>query len=190
MRDSKSRLVSLLRDLRRRGWEPGEAAEWDEEITRKNLSALCSSGLRSATLPLAAVAVELLSLHSPDTVRGVMYSVVSAGWLPDTSKQSYGRIQRILNDLRKQRVVPFDWIVDNVRATIKPSSWTGLGDFTETVRDAIPAGLLGLAAGLRRDNRGEGHRRRQDRAGHSRVRRRPSPVARVLVNIVRLVDRQ
>lgn len=132
----KVRLDSLLDALAARGWEAGAVAGWDEELTRRNLTALCSSGLRSATLPLAAVAVELLSLHQPDTVRGVMYSVVSAGWLPDTSKQSYGRIQRILNDLRKQRVLPFDWVVDNIRSTIKPSSWTGLADFTNTVQAA------------------------------------------------------
>jgi hypothetical protein len=38
--------------------------------------------------------------------------------------------------LREDRIVPLTWIVDHVRATLKPSSWTGLADFTETVCDA------------------------------------------------------
>jgi hypothetical protein len=80
--------------------------------------------------------VELLAAHQPDTVRGNMYLVVSAGWLPDTSDKSYDRIQRLLNRLRERGTVPFRWIVDNVRQTIKPSSWSGLGDFAETVQDA------------------------------------------------------
>jgi hypothetical protein len=80
--------------------------------------------------------VELLAAHEPDTVRGNMYLVVSAGWLPDTSDKSYDRIQRLLNRLRERGTVPFRWVVDNVRQTIKPSSWSGLADFAETVQDA------------------------------------------------------
>jgi hypothetical protein len=65
-----------------------------------------------------------------------MYLVVSAGWLPDTGAQSYNRVQRLLNRLRVNGAVPFSWVVDNVRSTIKPSSWSGLADFADTVRDA------------------------------------------------------
>ncbi len=131
----KSRLVSLFDTLRARGWEPGHADGWSEPLTRKNYSAIASARLKGDNLALAAVAVELLAKHQPDTVRGSMYNVVSAGWLPDTGPQSYGRIQRLLNTLRKKQIIPFSWIVDNVRTTIKPSSWSGLADFAETVRD-------------------------------------------------------
>jgi hypothetical protein len=93
-------------------------------------------GFSAKLLPLACVAVELLSEREPDTVRGVMYACVSAGWLPDTSQQSYGKVQRILDTLRKREVVPFKWIVDNIRATEKPSSWSGLEDFADTVSRA------------------------------------------------------
>jgi hypothetical protein len=64
-----------------------------------------------------------------------MYLVVSAGFLPDTSDKSYDRIQRLLRNLREDGTIPFEWIVDNVRQTIKPSSWAGLEDYAETVRD-------------------------------------------------------
>jgi hypothetical protein len=101
----------------------------------KSFRALCESGTSFKNLPLASVSVELLKAHQPDTVRGNMYLVVSAGWLPDTSDKSYDRIQRLLNRLRERGTVPFRWIVDNVRQTIKPSSWSGLADFAETVQD-------------------------------------------------------
>ncbi len=132
----KTKLVSLSRQLRIRGWSPGAVAGWDNAEVSRVYSILLNSGLRQKTLPLACVVVELAAERSPDTVRGIMYAVVSAGWLPDTSNKSYARVRRILNTLRKRRIIPFGWITDNVRDTIKPSSWSGLADFAETVRDA------------------------------------------------------
>src|SRR5690606_7414642 len=64
------------------------------------------------------------------------YRVVAAGWLPSTDKQHYDRIGRVMGTLRESGVVPFRWIVDNLRSTMKPSSWSGLDDFADTVRDA------------------------------------------------------
>ena len=132
----KTKLVSLFDALAAKGWRPGAVGNMDEELVRRNYQILCDARLKQDNLPLAAVATELLALHEPDTVRGVMYSIVSAGWLPDTGKVSYARIQRLLNALRKKGVIPFEWVVDNVRSTIKPSSWSGLGDFADTVADA------------------------------------------------------
>jgi hypothetical protein len=94
-----------------------------------------SEKLASEYMELAAVALELLAERQPDTVRGIMYAVVSIGYLPDTTDKSYNRIQRILNVLRKKRVIPFGWIVDNIRDTDKPSSWSGLADYADTVAD-------------------------------------------------------
>src|SRR5262249_50970971 len=42
----------------------------------------------------------------------------------------------MLTRLREAGKVPRTWIVDHVRATLKPSSWSGLADFGDTVRDA------------------------------------------------------
>ena len=132
---SKPKLVSLFDKLRSGGWEPGQATGWEGDSLVRNYEILLDSGTSWKNLPLTCVAVELLAQHQPDTVRGNMYLVVSAGWLPDTSRKSYGRIQRLLNRLRENGTLPMDWIVDNVRQTIKPSSWTGLEDFQETVRN-------------------------------------------------------
>jgi len=130
----KTRLVSLLEKLRSCPYQP--EGGWDDSRIIRNCGVLVRAGLAAKTLPLAAVAVELLTERKPDTVRGIMYAVVSAGMLPDTGERSYGRIQRILNVLRKKRAIPFSWIVDNIRSTEKPSSWSGIADFADTVRDA------------------------------------------------------
>ena len=130
------RLIALRSDLANCGWIPGAGAGWDEAETERMYRSLVETGLQRKTLPLAGVVAELAAERSPDTVRGIMYAVVSVGWLPDTSRKSYMRVQRILDRLRKLRIIPFHWITDNVRNTIKPSSWSGLADFTETVRDA------------------------------------------------------
>jgi hypothetical protein len=70
----------------------------------------------------------------PATLRGLFYRVVSAGWLPSTDKEHYRRLGRLMTSLRKAGIVPFAWIVDNVRSTLKPPSWSGLADFAETTR--------------------------------------------------------
>ena len=132
----KTRLVSLIDKLKANGWEPGLTAGWDDEDKERIYKIIANVHMKDSNRPLAAVAIELLSKNAPDTVRGVMYSVVSAGWLPDTSKKSYGQIQRLLNALRKKEVIPFDWIVDNIREMEKPSSWTGLADFADTVSES------------------------------------------------------
>jgi hypothetical protein len=130
----KTRLVSVFESLRLQGWQPGHGGGWSDDLTSSNYRAICAEQMKLENLPLVCVAIELLAKHQPDTVRGVMYNVVSAGFLPDTSQESYGRIQRLLNKGRKRGLIPFEWIVDNIRSTIKPSSWSGLADFADTVQ--------------------------------------------------------
>lgn len=134
-RNQKRKLVTLLSALRNGPYQPDDDG-WDHPTRINNCLAAIGAGFSDRVLPLACVTLDCIAQSNPDTVRGVMYAVVSAGWLPDTSKKSYRRVQRILNILRKRRVIPFSWIVDNIRSTEKPSSWSGLQDFAETVRDA------------------------------------------------------
>jgi hypothetical protein len=69
------------------------------------------------------------------TLRQLFYRVVSAGELANTPKE-YKRLGRVLPRLREEEVVERTWLVDHVRSTLKPSSWTGLADFADTVRQA------------------------------------------------------
>jgi hypothetical protein len=117
-----------LDQLRAKGWTP--------DLTDRSYRNIAEAGLRSKNLPLAIVATEIALKQKPITLRGLLYQVVSAGWLPSTDREHYMRLCRVMTTLREAGVVPFDWLVDNVRATEKPSSWTGLESFGETVRRA------------------------------------------------------
>jgi hypothetical protein len=67
------------------------------------------------------------------TLRQLCYRLVSAGVL--ANKQSeYKRLGNVMTRLREAGEVPRTWIVDHIRATLKPSSWSGLDDFGDTVR--------------------------------------------------------
>jgi hypothetical protein len=125
---TKTNLASVLDTLQAEGWEPG--------LTEESYQNILGTGLRRKNLPLACVATEIALREQPLTLRGLMYRVVSVGWLPSTDREHYNRLGRILTTLREAGVVPFSWIVDNVRSTIKPSSWSGLGDFVGTVQQA------------------------------------------------------
>jgi hypothetical protein len=128
MQDGKFNLDQLSATLAARGWE--------STLTLGNWRAIAACGFHAKALALAVVATELLLRGQPMTLRGLFYQVVSAAWLPSTDKQHYHALMRIMTILREAEVVPFAWIVDGIRSTIKPSSWSGLADFAETVRDA------------------------------------------------------
>ena len=129
----KTKLDSVLSELQAKGWDALPAfshfcAYWGKGII--------STGLRVKNLSLAFVATEILVQENPITLRGLFYRVVSAGWLPSTDKKHYARLGRIMKTLREEGVVPFSWIVDNLRSSLKPSSWSGVGDYVDTVQDA------------------------------------------------------
>jgi len=122
----KSKLDSVLNELHNRGWTP--------TLTEQSYCKIIDAGFRSKNLLLACVAAKIALDENPLTLRGLMYRIVSAGWLPSTDREHYTRLGRIMTTLREKGLVPFPWIVDNVRSTIKPSSWSGLNDFVETVQ--------------------------------------------------------
>lgn len=100
--------------LRARGWSPTLKTGFYQRI------AACR--FRSKALTLAIVATELLAGGWPMSLRGLLYQIISAGWLPSTDKQHYQTIGRIMTILREAQVVPFTWLVDEIRSTIKPST--------------------------------------------------------------------
>lgn len=123
---SLSKLDSIRDQIEDRGYEL--------TLTDDTVENIADLGFRGGNLLLALVAVDMLIEERPITLRGAMYRLVSLGWLPSTDLKHYTRTGRILTRLREFGVVPYDWIVDGVRATNKPSSWAGLEDFTETVK--------------------------------------------------------
>jgi hypothetical protein len=124
---SKTKLASISA-LLDAGWE-----RWRDEMASRLIE---SCGFRAKTLPLAVMACEILGAEQPMTLRGLFYRVVSAGGLPTTDRKHYDALGRVMTTLRECGEVPFSFLVDNVRSTLKPSSWSGLADFGDTVRRA------------------------------------------------------
>jgi hypothetical protein len=92
------------------------------------------SPFRKKNQRLAVRAVEILEEEKPMTLRQLFYRLISAGALANRQEE-YKRLGHVMTVLREKRTVPLDWMVDNIRDTLKPSSWTGLADFGESVRD-------------------------------------------------------
>jgi hypothetical protein len=124
----KTDLGSITRQLEDRGWELN--------LSEQSIRNIAGAGFRSKNLLFAIVASQIAMEQHPITLRGLFYQLVSAGWLPSTDKKHYDRTKLVMKTLRESKIVPFSWLVDNLRATDKPSSWSGLEDFAETVRDA------------------------------------------------------
>ena len=106
------------------------------ELSEQSQQNIAETGMRGTTLPIAMAAAQIALEENPLTLRGLFYRVVSAGLLPSTDRKHYAALGRILTTLREAGIVPFHWLVDSVRSTLKPSSWSGLQDFAETVRRA------------------------------------------------------
>jgi hypothetical protein len=90
---------------------------------------------RSKNRELTERAIGILRAEQPMTLRQLFYRLVSAGALHNRPAE-YKRLGSVMTRLREAREVPLCWIVDHVRSTLKPSSWSGLADFGEAVRDA------------------------------------------------------
>ena len=86
------------------------------------------------TLELVECATGILEAEYPMTLRQLYYRVVSAGVLSN-DQRSYNRLGRAMTRLREAGGIPRTWIVDHIRQTLKPSSWSGLADYGESVRE-------------------------------------------------------
>ena len=87
------------------------------------------------TLEILEATKALLDPEQPMTLRHLYYLLLSNHVLEGgdavASKRSYNRLKRIIAIARRKGEVPFEALVDNIRTTIKPSSWSGLTDFAE-----------------------------------------------------------
>jgi len=92
---------------------------------------------------LATAIVQTASADRPLTLRQLFYRLVSAGHLPSTEAKHYNRLIYLATRLREAGILPRLWIVDHVRATLKPSSWSGLDDFTDAMQRTYRKSLWG-----------------------------------------------
>lgn len=121
----KPKLVLLTASIKRSGF--------DLTLTDEILDRIEAVGFRGDNLAFAIIATNILIRKKSIAQRGLFYRVVSAGWLPPTDKDQY---ERLMTQLRETSYVPFSWLVDNFRSSIKPSSWSKLEHFTNKVAEA------------------------------------------------------
>lgn len=88
---------------------------------------------RSKNRELAVAAGEVLTAEHPMTLRQLFYRLVSMELIRNKQTE-YQRLGAIMTRLREGQVIPRSWIVDHVRTRLKPSSWSGLADFSDSVR--------------------------------------------------------
>jgi len=77
----------------------------------------------------------------PLTVRAAFYRGVSAGLWPETSKPHYDQCKNIILKMRRLGILPWEYVADSTRRRLKPSSWSGLADFADTVAQAYRKNL-------------------------------------------------
>src|SRR5437870_7689856 len=116
-----SKIISTLRQIRKLGVKPC--------LTPETYANIFAAGFNRATLKTAFVLCQLAIQHQPISVRGLMYRAQAAGLFQSTSLKYYQQTARVILKLRREGIVPYNWIVDSTRRRLKPSSWSGLADF-------------------------------------------------------------
>ena len=130
---SKVVIKETLRSVRDLGIKP--------TLTRNTYANIVEAGFNRACLAAAFVLTQLALDFQPITVRGLMYRGQAAGLFPSTSLKFYQQTARIVLKLRRAGIVAYSWIVDSTRRRLKPSSWSGLADFTGDVARAYRLNL-------------------------------------------------
>ncbi len=91
-------------------------------------------GLAQKTQDLIDAAAQILAEIHPATVRGVCYQLFNHKLIPDMSKNSTGKVSRLLVQARERELIPWEWIVDETRQVELVSSWSEPDRF---MRDVI-----------------------------------------------------
>jgi hypothetical protein len=113
-----------------------EEFEFIATLSRRTCANIVEVGFNRVSLPAAFILTQLAVDLQPITVRGLMYRAQAAGLYPSTSQKFYEQTARIVLKLRREGIISYSWIVDSTRRRLKPSSWSGLGDFAESATRA------------------------------------------------------
>lgn len=100
--------------------------------TESNVAAIAPHFYRKSWATAIALAY-IANTEGPVTVRGVLYKAQGLGIFPDTADRYYDQCGSLLLKLRRAKLIKNTTIVDSTRRRLKPSSWSGLSDFAETV---------------------------------------------------------
>ena len=100
--------------------------------------------------PSGARSTFTLKNDHPMTVRQVYYQLVSQGVIDKTEAEYKGTVCRLLVQMRKANLIPFDWIADNTRWMRKPNTYGSLGEMLQITRGHVPPSPLVEPGRLRR----------------------------------------
>jgi hypothetical protein len=85
--------------------------------------------------------VAILSAAHPMSVRQVFYRAVTRGLVDKTEAEYQRTVVRLLTDLRRDNIVPFDWITDSTRWMRRPRTHNSMAEAlrltAETYRRAL-----------------------------------------------------
>ena len=89
---------------------------------------------------LRSVIYDVCQLDHPLSVRGVFYRVMSTGAIEKTERE-YDAVQRQVLEMRRAGSLPYEWIADGTRWSIKGESWgsveQALDDVAASYRRAL-----------------------------------------------------
>jgi hypothetical protein len=90
-------------------------------------------GLATKTLELIVECQDILEEIQPASVRAVCYRLFVKGLIPDMSKNSTGKVSRILTIAREKGYIPWNWIVDESRSLERVPQWSDPDRFLRAV---------------------------------------------------------
>jgi hypothetical protein len=82
--------------------------------------------------------IDMVAETRPTSVRHVYYEAITRGLIAKDSggsRSNYGKVQRAVLDLRRSGRIPYSHIVDSTRWMRKPSSWSSIERYLQSVRD-------------------------------------------------------
>ena len=110
----------------------GEFANVFDAVMGEQIGASAKTirGLGKRTIDLREAILETFEqCEKPVTVRQMFYQLTVRGAIPKTEAGGYRPVQRQLVLMRREGLIPYDWIADNTRWMRKPTTYRGLHDF-------------------------------------------------------------
>jgi hypothetical protein len=90
-------------------------------------------GKAQHNLDLVRASYDILAAIHPASVRATSYQLFNAKLIPDMSKASTDRVSKQLTWARKQGIIPWDWIVDEVRRVERRPTWADPDAYANTI---------------------------------------------------------
>jgi hypothetical protein len=99
----------------------------------------------------------------PITGRGIGYKLFVQSLIASMGRADMQRVYRLLKEAREQNIIPWEWIVDEIRELERVASWNDPEDYVDSVSGAIVVTLAPTTQACRSLER-EGHGARPARS--------------------------